>query len=104
MRGASLRPVLEGKPAAWHDCIVTEMPGDRARLVRSARYKYVSYAGDEVDLLFDMQSDPGETKNLAGDARFAPVAAEHRKLLKEWERRLDPVPDVPNADAWWRKA
>jgi len=104
VRGKSLRPLLEGKPISWHDYIVTEMPGNRARLVRTERYKYVSYANDPVDLLFDMRDDPGETKNLAADPQYASVVADHRTLLRQWESRLDVVPDLPYAEAWWRQA
>jgi choline-sulfatase len=102
MRGASIRPLLEGRATSWHDYIVTEMPGNRARLVRTERYKYVSYADDPVDQLYDMQNDPGETENLAADPRHAKIVAEHRELLRQWESRLDVTPDLPHADAWWR--
>jgi hypothetical protein len=25
-------------------------------------------------------------------------------LLKEWKKKLDPAPDLPNQDAWWKLA
>jgi arylsulfatase A-like enzyme len=100
MRGKSLRPVLEGKQTDWHDYIVTEMPSNRARLVRSERYKYINYNEDPVDLLFDMKNDPGETRNLAADPAYAEVVKEHKKMLQEWELKLETAPSVPNADAW----
>ena len=102
MRGASMRPLLEGRATSWHEYIITEMPGNRARLVRTERYKYISYADDPIDQLFDMQNDPGETENLAADPRHVNVVAEHRELLKQWESRLDVSPDLPHAEAWWR--
>ena len=80
------------------------MPGNRARLVRTERYKYISYAADPVDLLFDMREDPGETRNLAADGEHASVVAEHCALVRQWESRLDVVPDLPNMDAWWYQA
>jgi hypothetical protein len=46
-----------------------------------------------------MQSDPGETRNLASSHSSA--LAEHKKLLRSWEARLDLVPGNPNAE-WWR--
>ena len=30
------------------------------------------------------------------------IVAEHRKLLRSWEARLEPAPGNPNAE-WWRK-
>ena len=35
-------------------------------------------------MLTDMVADPGEMRNLALEPEFAPVLAEHRRLLKEW--------------------
>ncbi len=43
-----------------------------------------------------MQNDPWETKNLYYDANFASRVQDHRKLLGEWEARLDVAPK-PNA-------
>jgi choline-sulfatase len=38
-------------------------------------------------MLFDLQKDPGETRNLAGDQAHSRLLAEHRKLLQEWMAR-----------------
>jgi len=100
MRGKSLKPLLEGNSVLWHPYIVTEIPKNVARLVRTQRYKYVKYVDDPVEQLFDMQTDPGETVNLASSSQYASVLTEHNKLLKEWEDRLDVAPNVPNPDAW----
>jgi choline-sulfatase len=100
MRGKSLKPLLEGKSVSWHEYIVTEMPSNRARMVRSQRYKYANYFEDPVEMLFDMVNDPGETRNLSADPAHAGVLLEHRKMLQKWEQQLDTAPDVPNPDAW----
>jgi len=100
MRGRSLKPLLEGKTDDWHEFIVTEMPGNRARLVRSRKYKYVNYYGDPVEMLFDMENDPGETRNLADDPKYAKVLTDHKAKLQSWEQKLDVAPKVPNPDAW----
>jgi hypothetical protein len=52
----------------------------------------VTYEGDPIEQLFDMQSDPGETKNLVGDAKHADTVAAHRQLLRHWEAGLDKAP------------
>jgi arylsulfatase A-like enzyme len=100
MRGRSLRPLLEGRSAPWHPFIVSEINGNRLRVVRTKRYKYVKSVGDPVEQLFDMQADRGETRNLAAAGRHAAVLEEHRRLLVEWERRLDAAPGVPHTAAW----
>ncbi|MGD8240130.1 MAG: sulfatase-like hydrolase/transferase [Armatimonadota bacterium] len=104
VRGASLRPLLEGGPARWRGHIVTEVPGGRGRAVRTERYKYVAYDEDPMEQLFDMRDDPGETRNLAADGTHASMVEEHKRLLVEWERQLDPAPKAHGLEAWWRTA
>ena len=45
------------------------------------RIKYVYYAPDGRQQLFDLEKDPRETRDLASDAEFQPV-------LREWRRRM----------------
>jgi len=100
MRGRSLRPLAEGKATGRDHFIVSEIPTNIGRAVRTQRYKYVTYAGERSEQLFDLATDPGETRNLAGDSGSAGILSEHRKLLAEWERRLDIDPRVPHAEPW----
>ncbi|MBA7609241.1 Delta 4,5-hexuronate-2-O-sulfatase [subsurface metagenome] len=103
MRGRSLRAVLEASAGSRRDFIVSEVTSNTGRMVRTGRYKYITYKDDTVEQLFDMKNDAGETKNLAASSRYASILAEHRGLLRDWERRLDVPPNVPNADVWRRK-
>ncbi len=41
-------------------------------------------------MLFDMQNDPWETRNLAEDPKFAQVIAEHETLNRQYEAQLIP--------------
>ena len=91
VRGRSLRPLMEGKPVEWRSYVVAEVQ-QTCRMLRTADYKYARFEGDPVEQLFDMKNDPWETKNLAGEARCVAVIEDHRKLLKEWESRLDVAP------------
>jgi len=104
MRGRSLRSILEGDVLSWGHFVVTEVSSNKARMVRSQRYKYITYKDDPVEQLFDMIDDPGETKNLVADSKYASTITEHRRILKDWEARLDVAPNVSNTDAWWYKA
>ena len=70
----------------------TPQPG---YMIRTKAYKYISYNDDPVEQLFDMATDPGETKNLAGEGRHAGVLEDHRKLMREQWGRLDLAPDAP---------
>jgi hypothetical protein len=46
------------------------------------QHQYVAHAGDPVELLFDLESDPGTTRNLAADPAYPPVLRQHRDLLR----------------------
>lgn len=100
MRDSSLRSILEGKSVPANRYIVTEVSTNTGRMVRTPSFKYITYKDNPVEQFFDMRGDPGETKNLAKESRYALVLAEHRKMLREWERRLDVPPSVPNANVW----
>jgi len=103
MRGVSLRTILEAHGSLSRDFIVSEASTNTGRMVRTENYKYITYKDNLIEQLFDMKTDPGETKNLAGSSRYASPLAEHRKLLKDWENQLDVPSNVPNANMWRHK-
>jgi arylsulfatase A-like enzyme len=100
IRGRSLRPILEGRSLPADNFIVSEVSRNTGRMVRTRSFKYITYKDDSVEQLFDMRTDPGETKNLLASSRYASILQEHRKMLKDWESRLDVLPNVPNAGFW----
>jgi arylsulfatase A-like enzyme len=65
------------------------------RMIRTRRFKYVRYRGDPVEQLFDMEKDPWEMHNLFDRPRYADVLAAHRKLLDDWEKRMEVVKPTP---------
>jgi choline-sulfatase len=91
--GRSLRLWLEGREADGHEFVAAEVTRT-GRMIRTERHKYIMYHDDPVEQLFDMRADPGETKNLAGDQAHAAALEEHRKLLRDFEARLDVAPEA----------
>ncbi len=54
-------------------------------MIRTARYKYAVYDdGANREQMFDLQKDPGEMRNLAGDPALAAALNDHRKRLRAW--------------------
>ncbi|MHC4165633.1 MAG: sulfatase family protein [Planctomycetota bacterium] len=102
MRGVSLRPILEGGSGEPRECIVSEGNNNTGRMLRTRSFKYIKYVDDPVEQLFDMKNDPGETRNLAANSRYAQAMAEHRRLLTGHETRLAVPGDIPHAE-FWRK-
>ncbi len=94
MHGKSLREIIEKPQQAGHEYVVSEMANGPARsfMVRTKRYKYMVFpgtAGRKLEMFFDMQTDPGEMKNLASRTELAAEIERHRKMLTEWNKRTE---------------
>jgi uncharacterized sulfatase len=60
------------------------------RMLRTPEWKLVRhYHANELDELYDLQNDPGETKNLYRDERFRAVREQLQKRLEERMRAID---------------
>lgn len=101
--GKSFRPVIEGKTAAARPELMLAYR-DKQRAIRDARWKLIRYPGTNVTQLFDLQTDPDEMKNLAGDPaqqdRVADLLGRLAKLQKQYGDDLpltvaDPRPAGP---------
>jgi arylsulfatase A-like enzyme len=82
--GRTLRPLLTGQPE----------PGDLERSVfcaigmgwptiRRGNHKYLTHAQHRSPALFDLEDDPGERLNLAGDPRYAEVERDLSERLAQ---------------------
>ena len=96
MPGASLAPVLAGRGDAPGEAVaeyLAEGVSAPAVMIRRGRHKYVR-CGDDPDQLFDLEADPHEVRNLAGDAAAAALVASFRDEsdarwdLADLERRV----------------
>ena len=52
-------------------------------MVRDKRFKYIHFAA-LPPLLFDLEADPHETRNLASDPAFAPVMLKYAQKMLDW--------------------
>jgi arylsulfatase A-like enzyme len=95
--GLSLRPLLErrsAQDAAWpREMVFAQYYGKQSwrvpiRMVRTARWKYVRYAGYGEEL-YDLAADPGELRNLALEPSAASERTRLTRELDEWMRRTD---------------
>ncbi len=70
-----------------------------ARSVQDGRWKLIRYPQIDHTQLFDLQEDPHEMKNLAGEPGQSERIASLTSLLQDWQRKLgDPQPlTVPGA-------
>jgi arylsulfatase A-like enzyme len=110
MNGRGLQPFLKGQmPQDWKDCVHLELdfgePDDataaqrlldlslhqcNVAILREARFKLVHFNGDLPPLLFDLENDPHEMRDLAPDPDHAPTLLRlTRKLLSHRMRHAD---------------
>lgn len=95
LEGASLVPLLEdpsgpGKRAVYSMVgrhrdrrLSHQRPEWFGRSVRTERWRYTEWdEGRRGRELYDHRTDPGETRNLAGNPRYAEIVAQMRSLLR----------------------
>ena len=89
--GLSLRPAIDDPSRALRSHIVSELHPDptnldmQARMLRTDRHKYVAFSeGSNPEQLFDLVSDPGETRNLAFEPESPSILRTHRTQLETW--------------------
>ncbi len=87
--GRSLRPLLEGGAEDPDAVVVGEYLAESALapmvMVRSGRWKFI-HTPTDPDQLFDLESDPLELVNLAGDAEHADMVSAFRsEVAARWD-------------------
>ncbi len=91
LEGNSLLPLLEDPNMAWEPpAVTTYMQNNHS--VRSERWRYIRYH-DGTEELYDHSRDEMEWTNLAGDAKYAAIKAEHARWLPTVN--ADPSPHAP---------
>lgn len=85
--GLSMRPVIEGKSKGVRDSLFLSYL-DVQRAVRDERWKLILFPKIAKRELFDLASDPDETKNLAEDPAQAQRIAALTAKLRDWQQRL----------------
>lgn len=93
MRGESLRGTIENPKLPGHEFVAAEMcqggAAGRARsfMIRTPKFKYMIFPGAAeaapTELLFNLDSDPGEMTNIASEATAE--LDRHRRLLEQWK-------------------
>jgi len=85
LEGQSLVPLLDDPKAAWSHPAFTLVAREDwlGRSVRTERWCYTEWDyGRRGTELYDLQADPGESRNLAKDASYATVIPELKALLQ----------------------
>jgi choline-sulfatase len=92
----SLVPLMRGEASNWNNEAVSQF-GTRNVMIKHDELKYQYYGPDMPEVLFDLQADPGETRNWIDDPRYAEQAARFRQRLAELGHGPNADPDYRNA-------
>jgi len=93
----SLLPLLQRKRERLYDSVYCAYRGFQ-RMVRTEKYKLILYPQVRRVQLFDLENDPWEIKNLAGEPAHQPTIAELFRELKKWQATVnDTLPLDPAA-------
>ncbi len=116
IQGKSLVPILkaEGKaPADWRSAIYYEYSGEYTHSVaahdgvRSDRYKIMRFPDTNEWMLFDLEKDPQEMKNVAAEKDYESVLKDMRviydSLRKQYQVTTSTFPDQRWDQKWWKQ-
>lgn len=100
--GTNLRPLLEGgalerpRTLHWHYPHYSWREQRPAGAIRHGRYKLIDYYHCDERELYDLDTDVGETHNLADEQ---PERADRlQRRLAQWRERVDAQMPTPNPD------
>ncbi len=96
--GEVARPVFAELRSAWASCRELDL-GDDCRsehyAAQDGRFKYLTSMIPWTEALYDLESDPGETRNVA--AEHPEVVARFRRLMADYVIGAAPEPDALEA-------
>ena len=91
VHGVSLRRSLDGAADPPRDSVFAHLAPEmkdksmQGRAVRTERFKYVAFSwGRNPEMLFDLEADPGETRNLVSSGAARRELERARALLDRW--------------------
>jgi arylsulfatase A-like enzyme len=90
IEGESMVPLLHNPRETWDKPAFSIWSEDgktvHGTMVRNEQYRYAEYGPNAANgaLLFDMQADPMELKNLADDPKYAKVRKPFAKQIAEY--------------------
>jgi arylsulfatase A-like enzyme len=94
LEGFSLKPIWESRSTRVRDSVFLPFL-DLQRAVRDDRWKLIAYPKVGHLQLFDLHTDPHESKNLIDRPEHAPHVARLKALMKDWQARVGDNLELP---------
>lgn len=97
IQGRSMVKLVAGREENWKSRAFSERS---ARMIRTPRYKLIQddrrlREGKSEYQLYDLNNDPRELRDLAGDPAYARVVEQLAAELEVWQNDQPPLPAVP---------
>ncbi len=108
--GTSVHDILLDDAAPGREAVYSETWG--LRTVRTTKWKYADEGKRSEEELYDLEQDPFEGHNLAGNSAHASTCREMKATLDSWEDQFSPClprdmstkapfdPDYPRHEGW----
>jgi len=97
-QGRDFTPLLRGLHPAWRDTLYGQYDLHNSglaymRMIRTSKWKLVRHHhANFLDELYNLEKDPGETRNLYGNASYAAVREQLQQRLTAWQKSInDPL-------------
>jgi arylsulfatase A-like enzyme len=87
VEGKSLRSIWRGGAVSVRDTLFTTYE-DMMRAVRDERWKLIRYPQINYTQLFDLENDPDELNNLAGQPEYTERIAALLRELRTWQEKV----------------
>ena len=104
LEGLDMTPLLRDRTVPWRDALFGQLDVERngfalMRMIRTDRWKLVRFHLPlMMDELYDLENDPGETRNLYRNPEFRQVREKLQGRLTQWQNAIqDPVFKVEKA-------
>lgn len=100
-QGRDLAPLAAGNTTGWKNRAFAERGSS---MIRTPRFKLIQTRGRESEPpfeLYDLEADPGENHNLAGDGRYAETRADLTRQLEAWSAENPPPPKLAGIRTDW---
>ncbi|MGH7169166.1 MAG: sulfatase family protein [Gemmataceae bacterium] len=94
-QGMDFTPVMRGRKNEWRNTVFGQYDlhnGGLAymRMIRTSQWKLIRHHhANGLDELYNLEDDPGETRNLYGRAKHAAVRDQLQQRLSAWQKSID---------------
>jgi N-acetylglucosamine-6-sulfatase len=115
MQGKSIVPILKGEgktPDDWRNAVFYQYSGENTHHVarhdgvRDSRHKLMHFPDTKEWMLFDLEKDPQEMKNVFADPTYSAVAEKMKTLYadlkKQYAANDSNLPMHRLKESWWK--